>query len=271
MASLDDSQRRREVRRLSQVPSKPVTLPSMLQHSVSTPRDVVRKSMEQAGASTLPADAAHRAASNAPAVRASGSTRHATMPSQGAAVYASHADGSTRRATMPSQSAAVYASHADGSTRRATMPSQGAAVYASHADGSAHGATPPSLRSAVAVHASHADGPAHHSTAGSQDSAVAMQSARANGSTHQAVHTVSPALAQKPASARVAVLEVPADAPAPAVLAGVMTELRTAIRGRPLDELTSAVGTTNAETMQALSMLMQRGDVVRRGHKYFVA
>jgi len=87
-----------------------------------------------------------------------------------------------------------------------------------------------------------------------------------------------------PASASIAVLAAPArtavvvleeDAPAPAleplVLDGVMTELRAAIRGQPADVLAGALNTSLESVRAACGALMHQGQVVRRGHKYFVA
>ncbi|MBL8910873.1 MAG: HEAT repeat domain-containing protein [Archangium sp.] len=70
----------------------------------------------------------------------------------------------------------------------------------------------------------------------------------------------------------VAVVEEVVEQPlSPEVTAGVMRELRAAIRGRPLDELSNGIGASAHDTMRACSALIAAGQVVRRGHKYFVA
>lgn len=87
-----------------------------------------------------------------------------------------------------------------------------------------------------------------------------------------------------PASASIAVLAAPVrtavavideEAPAPVLepqlLDGVMTELRAAIRGQPADALAGALNTSLETVRAACGALMQQGQVVRRGHKYFVA
>lgn len=51
----------------------------------------------------------------------------------------------------------------------------------------------------------------------------------------------------------------------------VLRELRAAIRGRPLHELSSGIGASLDETMRACGELLSAGQIVRRGHKYFVA
>ncbi len=75
---------------------------------------------------------------------------------------------------------------------------------------------------------------------------------------------------------RVAVLEVEEVAEAtpavsPELLEGVMRELRASIRGRPVDELSTGINASGPQTLHALSALLAQGQVVRRGHKYFVA
>jgi hypothetical protein len=78
-----------------------------------------------------------------------------------------------------------------------------------------------------------------------------------------------------PARAGVVVLdvEVKDDAPPPpgGLSDGVLRELRAAIRGKPLADLSSTLGASMDDTMRACASLMQQGQVVRRGIKYFVA
>ncbi|MEW5742334.1 MAG: hypothetical protein AB1938_25680 [Myxococcota bacterium] len=69
-----------------------------------------------------------------------------------------------------------------------------------------------------------------------------------------------------------AVLEEEAPPPPSAELcAGIVRELRAAIRGRPLNELAQSLGAPTEDAMRACAALMQQGQVVRRGLKYFVA
>jgi hypothetical protein len=70
----------------------------------------------------------------------------------------------------------------------------------------------------------------------------------------------------------VAVLEDDAPPPPSAALCdGIVRELRAAIRGRPLPDLAQTLGASTEDTLRACAALMQRGQVVRRGLKYFVA
>jgi len=82
-------------------------------------------------------------------------------------------------------------------------------------------------------------------------------------------------LAPAAASVRAAVAVVEeAAAPAPpsaGVTAAVLRELRAAIRGRPLADLAQGVGETQETTLRACAALVESGQVVRRGLKYFVA
>lgn len=79
-----------------------------------------------------------------------------------------------------------------------------------------------------------------------------------------------------PSRGRVAVLEA---APAPAAGARVderlcgalLVELRSALRGRTLVELTHNLSHAEETTLLACRLLEGRGQVVKRGHKYFVA
>lgn len=77
------------------------------------------------------------------------------------------------------------------------------------------------------------------------------------------------------AGARVAVLEAAAGPAAPRVdeqLCGaLMVELRSAIRGRTLAELTQHLTHAEETTLLACRLMEGRGQVVRRGNKYFVA
>ncbi|MFT3713797.1 MAG: hypothetical protein QM817_39560 [Archangium sp.] len=75
-----------------------------------------------------------------------------------------------------------------------------------------------------------------------------------------------------PAPARTAVAVIEEEAPVSAELTdSVLRELRAAMRGRPLDELSTGIGASSHETMRACSALLAAGHIVRRGHKYFVA
>ena len=52
---------------------------------------------------------------------------------------------------------------------------------------------------------------------------------------------------------------------------GILRELRAAIRGRPLHELSSGLNASQDAVMRACGELLSQGAIVRRGLKYFVA
>lgn len=79
--------------------------------------------------------------------------------------------------------------------------------------------------------------------------------------------------APTPAPARAATVEAPAPLPpiTEAQREALLTELRAAIRGRPLEDLASSTGLGADTAQRALTELLATAAVVRRGHKYFVA
>ncbi len=59
--------------------------------------------------------------------------------------------------------------------------------------------------------------------------------------------------------------------PVEALCGPLMTEIRAAIRGRSLGELASGLSASPKLAEEALALLVARGAVIRRGHKYFAA
>ena len=59
--------------------------------------------------------------------------------------------------------------------------------------------------------------------------------------------------------------------PVEALCGPLMTEIRGAIRGRSLGELASGLSASPQLAEEALALLVARGAVIRRGHKYFAA
>jgi hypothetical protein len=94
---------------------------------------------------------------------------------------------------------------------------------------------------------------------------------RAQAPVVRATNGQSPAVAPRPAAAQartaVAVVDVPDDA---AIASAILTEIRCAIRGRTLDELTSLPNQPTQRAHAVLEGLLSRGDVVRRGQKFFL-
>jgi hypothetical protein len=68
-----------------------------------------------------------------------------------------------------------------------------------------------------------------------------------------------------------AVAARPGPAPLEALCTSLMSDIRAAIRGRSFGELTAALSAPVELAQEALTLLVARGAVVRRGHKYFAA
>ena len=115
--------------------------------------------------------------------------------------------------------------------------------------------------------------PAHDVLAATPVVAKVVETPRPMMVAPRAPASASIAVLAAPVRTAVAVIEEEAPAPVlePAVLDGVMTELRAAIRGQPADALAGALNTSLETVRAACGALMQQGQVVRRGHKYFVA
>ena len=85
-----------------------------------------------------------------------------------------------------------------------------------------------------------------------------------------AIPSVAAAVAAGAAHTRVAVIEQPVTTN-PALPSALMDQLRATIRGCTLQDLASGTGASMDDTMRACGALISDGQVVRRGHKYFVA
>ncbi|WP_224247469.1 HEAT repeat domain-containing protein [Hyalangium gracile] len=80
-----------------------------------------------------------------------------------------------------------------------------------------------------------------------------------------------PASVAPPASEPSVPAARPGPSPVEALCASLMTDIRAAIRGRSLGELTAALSAPVELAQEALTLLLARGAVIRRGHKYFAA
>jgi HEAT repeat protein len=100
--------------------------------------------------------------------------------------------------------------------------------------------------------------------------AVPAAASPARGVAQQAVRTAAaPAAAQaQPVSRPSARQPV---SPVEALCGPLMSEIRAAIRGRSLGELASGVSAPPELAQEALTLLVARGAIIRRGHKYFAA
>lgn len=284
LVELDEAQRRREVRRLAQVPSNPVKakvvagLPrggdearTVLAGRAGTPTAVVG----HAELSVRAADEARQAPSRrtelgqapvAEGARTSVVTGGTEARTQPIAVVAAHAEA---RALAAVEAGRNELGHAPVAAETRTLPR----VHVAHAHAFvsaavAHGAPP--RASHVGVEAREVGAQFAPVTGADVHARLAPHadvSHRATPSVHHesALHTGA-----APSRVAVAVLE---HAPAvdAAIMKGVLLELRAAIRGQPADALATSLNSSLESVRAACAALMEQGQVVRRGHKYFVA
>ncbi|MBM4781164.1 MAG: wire protein [Archangiaceae bacterium] len=214
LVELDEAQRRREVRRLAQVPSNPV-------------KAKVVAALPKASEQRAPVQAAAVARNE---------------------VGASSADHTTVRHEVSARSAHHDAVVGGPLTRSTTGANLSAHRTAQHEVGA-------SVATAVSV------------AAPSVVEQVVL-SHRATPAVHHesALHTGA-----APSRVAVAVLEHTPPAVDASVMKAVLVELRAAIRGQPADVLATSLNTSLESVRAACAALMEQGQVVRRGHKYFVA
>jgi len=246
VVKLEESQRRREIRRLAALPARPM---------VATARPSLKEKLATRTAQTpgLPG----RMEQTAPAQRAVQTAPAVVAPQQAPALVMVGA----RAQPSASASSSAAISPGDAISARFSAPA-------------------PAARSPVAA-------------------APIISAPRAQGSETRATgHFVGARAAQAPvtrpalpaapilsapraqASARQLTARPPSpaprapDAPTPAetkLRSAVLTELRRSIRGKTLPDLSAQVGKPAPEVELACAALTVRGDVVRRGIKYFVA
>nr|WP_254614053.1 HEAT repeat domain-containing protein [Myxococcus sp. CA056] len=276
VVSLDDTHRRREIRRLATLPVKPVrarledAARPMVARTLVVPAQAVA-SAQVTSAGVAPAGAAHGMAFVG-AVQGAGAS--AASPQAVVAVGARQAAGS---AASPQ---AVVSAGARQVSAPAFVGQGGAPMHA--------GGPPPSAPlSPTAQSGQRAPG---QSAAGTPmqpmaPPVAAPQSARPVGSPRlspvQAALVAMGAPAPVPAAApaqpapRAAEARPPSGrsgaSPVEALCAQMLMEVRVAVRGRSLAELTTALGAPVELAQEALTLLSARGSVVRRGHKYFAA
>lgn len=232
LVDLDEAQRRREVRRLSQVPSNPVkaklvaSLPKVAQAQATV--------VERPRSSTVAQVVSTNGVAHAPVTQVT--ARHNVVRSSAAQVAPAH------------DHVAEFAAPA---VERTTVSQVAPSHVVSHA---------PVAQDAPSRVVTHAPAPV-------------VETPRPIMVAPRAPASASIAVLAAPARTAVAVIEEEAPAPVlePQLLDGVMTELRAAIRGQPADVLAGALDTSLETVRAACAALMQQGQVVRRGHKYFVA
>jgi hypothetical protein len=305
LVDLDEAQRRREVRRLAQVPSNPVkaklvaavakvgAAPCAPSHSAGTrrgqndstvgasPNGSPHEQLVHTVAGTAHAsanEALHLAASTDPrggngvAVGAHASANEALRLSA-----ASGAQATAGRTHLSANESAALAASTD--PRSGNEVSVGAHASANEALrlSSPSGARATAGRPHLSANESAALAASTDARSGAEvvvtprtgESAglVAPTPSRTSSAPPQP-GAPAPGAAARPT--RVAVLEVTPSSDA-SLLDGVLTELRAAIRGQSADALATSLHTSLDAVRAACGELMSQGQVVRRGLKYFVA
>lgn len=276
LVDLDEAQRRREVRRLAQVPSNPVkakvvaALPKVqARPSALAPHRTPLEASAPVGVVAhvaQPTHAAHIEVS--PVAERSGVAAPVAQPTHvGAALEVAPVAtrvGAAAPVAQHTQVGASVAAHLDASaplarTDVSALAHAGAAPVPAHVGVASHG----DLSAAVSAGVGVAQRAPAHAVVEQQ----VVLSHRATPAVHHesALHTGA-----APSRVAVAVLE---HAPAvdASLMKGVLVELRAAIRGQPADVLATSLNTSLELVRAACAALMEQGQVVRRGHKYFVA
>lgn len=274
LVELDEAQRRREVRRLAQVPSNPVkakvvaalpkgqTRPTASHAPQAAAGGVATLATHTHGASvgvapgghTLvgPALAAHVEAAPIAARRVAAPDAHAQHTPVAAHVETSAVSARVGVAA-PGPQHTQLARHVDVAATTAHLDASAPAQH-TNVDASLHlDASAPLART-------------HLSTPVVEQQVVLSHRATPAVHHESALHTGA-----APSRVAVAVLEHVAPAVDAAVMKGVLLELRAAIRGQPADALATSLNSSLESVRAACAALMEQGQVVRRGHKYFVA
>ncbi|MBZ4395674.1 HEAT repeat domain-containing protein [Myxococcus sp. AS-1-15] len=263
VVALDDTHRRREIRRLATLPVKPVRArleeparvvamapaPAPVVASVAPPVVVAQPVMAVVGATHQQITKRADGVLHGQQVMATVGARHhaaVSAPSMGARPVApsTHvAQAPQARSSVPSSTQGVQAPQA-----RAPVPSQPAQPVAAPPNAGApqRAAPPPSRPAAPAPRLSPV-----------QAALVAMGAP----APQPATRSEEP----RPVAAR------PSASPVETLCAPMLHEVRVAVRGRSLAELTAALGVPVELAQEAITLLSARGAVVRRGHKYFAA
>ncbi|MFL5347864.1 MAG: HEAT repeat domain-containing protein [Hyalangium sp.] len=134
-------------------------------------------------------------------------------------------------------------------------------------------ATAPVPAPAAPVASSASPAPAAPATPATLARSVPASAPERSGSARVALAVMGsrPAPASSPAPEPSAPAARPGPSPVETLCASFIQDIRAAIRGRSLGELTAVLSTPVELAQEALTLLLARGAVVRRGHKYFAA
>ncbi|RKH68141.1 hypothetical protein D7X96_17735 [Corallococcus interemptor] len=247
VVALDDAHRRREIRRLATLPVKPVR--ATLDAKPVPVAPVVADSQPVAVQGTQQV-AAHAAPQSIPSI-----PEHAAVPVSLADVAANTSQWTAAPMAAPALAVATVAA-----SRAAP------AVM--------HGAAPAPARVANGGPVSFASGPASAPPSRPVAAVPAPQAAPAVRRTPVQAALVAmgaPPPVRAPAPSAPPVPPKRGPSPVEALCGAMLQEVRVAVRGRSLAELTSGLSAPAELAQEAVALLVARGAIVRRGHKYFAA
>ncbi|MFY1832029.1 HEAT repeat domain-containing protein [Myxococcus fulvus] len=247
VVALDDTHRRREIRRLATLPVKPVRArleaPARVVAMASAPAPVV--------ASVAPPVVVAQPVMAVVGAR-QGSVSTSAMGARPVAPPTHVAQAPQARSSVPSSTHGVQAPQA-----RAPVPPQPPQPVARAAPQPV--ATPPNA--GAPQRAAPPPPPRPAAPAPRLSPVQAALVAMGAPAPQPATRSEEP----RPVAAR------PSASPVETLCAPMLHEVRVAVRGRSLAELTAALGVPVELAQEAITLLSARGAVVRRGHKYFAA
>ncbi|NRD44641.1 HEAT repeat domain-containing protein [Corallococcus exiguus] len=266
VVALDDAHRRREIRRLATLPVKPVraTLEVKPVRAAPVVAELAQPVAVNAAQPVTVAQVQQVAVMGAPQVSAPVAAAQPlpSIPAH-AAVPVSLADvaANTSQWTATPMAAPALAVATVGAARSAPV--------------AMHAAAPAPARVANGGPVSFASGPAappSRPVAPIPPAAPAQPAVRRTPVQAALVAMGAPPPARAPApAAQPPVPPKRGPSPVEALCGAMLQEVRVAVRGRSLAELTSGLSAPAELAQEAVALLVARGAIVRRGHKYFAA
>ncbi|RKI03832.1 HEAT repeat domain-containing protein [Corallococcus sp. AB038B] len=264
VVALDDAHRRREIRRLATLPVKPVR--ATLEVKPVRPAPVVAELAQPVAVSAAQpvtvAQVQQVAVMGAPQVSAP-----AAVPQPLPSIPA--------HAAVPVSLADVAANTSQWTATPMAAPALATVGAARSAPVAMHAAAPAPARVANGGPVSFASGPAappSRPVAPIPPAAPAQPAVRRTPVQAALVAMGAPPPARAPApAAQPPVPPKRGPSPVEALCGAMLQEVRVAVRGRSLAELTSGLSAPAELAQEAVALLVARGAIVRRGHKYFAA
>nr|WP_255672271.1 HEAT repeat domain-containing protein [Corallococcus sp. AS-1-6] len=269
VVALDDAHRRREIRRLATLPVKPVRA-TLEVKPAPVAAEVAQPTAVQA-AQPVAASAAQPVAMNG----AQPVAQLQTVAAMGAPASAPQALPSIPDHTaVPVSLADVAANSSQWTATPMAAPALAVATVgaARSAPAVMHGAAPVPARVSNGGPVSFASGPVAPPSRPVAPAAPAQPAVRRTPVQAALVAMGAPPPARAPApSAAPPVPPKRGPSPVEALCGAMLQEVRVAVRGRSLAELTSGLSAPAELAQEAVALLVARGAIVRRGHKYFAA